>query len=515
VILNRRVAVVLPAYNAAKTLERTYAEIPKDVVDDVILTDDASADATAELARSLGLYTIKHEHNRGYGGNQKTCYAAALERGADIVVMLHPDYQYTPRLVTAMASMIASEQFDAVLASRILGGGALAGGMPLYKYVANRMLTAVQNILFSEFHTGYRAWSRDVLLRLPLLACSDDFVFDNQMITQALFFGFRVGAIGVFGLFVVALLLRRRMDLIWLFAAGCCVMVLTYYGSLGTLVDRISVDGGGRYYYVPQAVFGLVVLGLAATCHDIVAKLSWVVVVWLVVVGVGGVSSPGARRARPRLEVVDRRALLQRQADVVEPFHQAALAEGIDVKMDDAAVGPSDLLSGKVDGDGGVRPARSIVDELVDFGLRQGDRQDAVLEAVVVEDVGEGRRDDAPDAEIEQRPRGVLARGAAAEILSHDQDLRLRVGRLVQHEIGARLARLVIAELGEEPVAQPGALDGLEVLLGDDHVGVDIDHRQVRGNGGERGEFLHGKSSCRCTLCSLPGASFPVAWPPP
>jgi glycosyltransferase involved in cell wall biosynthesis len=190
VILNRRVAVVLPAYNAAKTLERTYAEIPKDVVDDVILTDDASADATAELARSLGLYTIKHEHNRGYGGNQKTCYAAALERGADIVVMLHPDYQYTPRLVTAMASMIASEQFDAVLASRILGGGALAGGMPLYKYVANRMLTAVQNILFSEFHMGYRAWSRDVLLRLPLLACSDDFVFDNQMITQAFFFGF-------------------------------------------------------------------------------------------------------------------------------------------------------------------------------------------------------------------------------------------------------------------------------------------------------------------------------------
>ena len=189
-ILNRRVAVVLPAYNAAKTLERTYAEIPKDVVDDVILTDDASADATAELARSLGLYTIKHEHNRGYGGNQKTCYAAALERGADIVVMLHPYYQYTPRLVTAMASMIASEQFDAVLASRILGGGALAGGMPLYKYVANRMLTAVQNILFSEFHTGYRAWSRDVLLRLPLLACSDDFVFDNQMITQAFFFGF-------------------------------------------------------------------------------------------------------------------------------------------------------------------------------------------------------------------------------------------------------------------------------------------------------------------------------------
>jgi hypothetical protein len=163
--------------------------------------------------------------------------------------------------------------------------------MPLYKYVANRVLTAVQNILFSEFHTGYRAWSRDVLLRLPLLACSDDFVFDNQMITQALFFGFRVGAIGVFGLFVVALLLRRRMDLIWLFAAGCCVMVLTYYGSLGTLVDMISVNEGARYYYVPQAVFALVVLGLAATGHDIVAKLSWIVVVWLVVVGMARVFS--------------------------------------------------------------------------------------------------------------------------------------------------------------------------------------------------------------------------------
>jgi len=199
VILNKRVAVVLPAYNAAKTLESTYAEIPRDVVDDVILTDDASTDATTEVARTLGLYTIKHERNRGYGGNQKTCYAAALDRGAEIVVMLHPDYQYTPRLVTAMASLIASDQYDAVLASRILGDGALAGGMPLYKYVANRMLTAAQNILLgkklSEYHTGYRAWSREVLLRLPLLACSDDFVFDNQMLTQALSFGFRVGEI--------------------------------------------------------------------------------------------------------------------------------------------------------------------------------------------------------------------------------------------------------------------------------------------------------------------------------
>jgi len=187
VILNRRVAVVLPAYNAAKTLERTCAEIPRDIVDDIILTDDASTDATAALAQSLDLHVIEHERNRGYGGNQKTCYRAALARGADIVVMLHPDYQYSPKLVTAMASMIASEQYDAVLASRILGGRAMAGGMPLYKYAANRVLTAVQNALLgsklSEYHTGYRAWSRAVLLRLPLLACSDDFVFDNQMIT--------------------------------------------------------------------------------------------------------------------------------------------------------------------------------------------------------------------------------------------------------------------------------------------------------------------------------------------
>jgi glycosyltransferase involved in cell wall biosynthesis len=199
VILDKRVAVVLPAYNAAKTLERTCAEIPTDIVDDIILTDDASTDATEKIARSLGLFTIKHEANRGYGGNQKTCYAAALARGADIVVMLHPDYQYSPKLVTAMASMIASDQYDAVLASRILGGTALAGGMPLYKYVANRALTLTQNVLLgcklSEFHTGYRAWSREVLSRLPLLACSDDFIFDNQMLTQAISFGFRVGEI--------------------------------------------------------------------------------------------------------------------------------------------------------------------------------------------------------------------------------------------------------------------------------------------------------------------------------
>lgn len=195
----KRVVVVLPAYNAARTLARTVSEIPRDVVDDIILTDDASSDETAELARNMGLHVLSHEVNLGYGGNQKTCYAEALARGADIVVMLHPDYQYSPTLVTAMASMIASGHYDAVLASRILGGGALAGGMPLYKYIFNRALTLIENILLaqklSEYHTGYRAWSADLLSALPLLACSDDFVFDNQMIAQAVHFGFRIGEI--------------------------------------------------------------------------------------------------------------------------------------------------------------------------------------------------------------------------------------------------------------------------------------------------------------------------------
>ena len=196
---NRKIAVVLPAYNAEKTLERTVDEIPREIVDDIILTDDASRDKTTELAQTLGLYVIRHDENRGYGANQKTCYEAALARGADIIVMLHPDYQYTPLLVTAMASMIAYDQYDCVLASRILGNGALKGGMPLYKYVSNRFLTLIQNLLIgqklSEYHTGYRAWSRAVIERLPLLSCSDDFVFDNQMIVQAVYFGFRIGEI--------------------------------------------------------------------------------------------------------------------------------------------------------------------------------------------------------------------------------------------------------------------------------------------------------------------------------
>jgi glycosyltransferase involved in cell wall biosynthesis len=199
VLLGRRVTIVLPAYNAAQTLERTVAEVPRDVVDDIILTDDCSRDETVELSRRLGLHTIQHDLNRGYGGNQKTCYTAALARGADIVVMLHPDYQYSPKLVTAMASMIASGHYAVVLASRILGTGALAGGMPLYKYVANRGLTFVENVLagqkLSEYHSGYRAWDRRVLEQLPLLRCSDDFVFDNQMLAQAIRAGFAIGEI--------------------------------------------------------------------------------------------------------------------------------------------------------------------------------------------------------------------------------------------------------------------------------------------------------------------------------
>ncbi len=195
----KKIVVVMPAYNASKTLELTYNEIPMDIVDDVILVDDASRDDTAERARELGINTIIHVENRGYGGNQKTCYREALSKGADVVVMLHPDYQYSPRLITAMASMIISGHYDLVLGSRILGGQALKGGMPLYKYVANRLLTFVENMAIgaklSEYHTGYRSFSRQVLENLPLEANSDDFVFDNEMLAQAVYFGFRIGEI--------------------------------------------------------------------------------------------------------------------------------------------------------------------------------------------------------------------------------------------------------------------------------------------------------------------------------
>ena len=195
-INGKKTIVVFPAYNAEKTLEKTWRDIPPEV-DATVLVDDCSLDNTAELAQQLGITTIVHETNTGYGGNQETCYRIALDMGADIVVMVHPDYQYTPRLVTAMAAMIAYGEFDAVLASRILGLGALKGGMPRYKYIANRFLTFVENILlgqkFSEYHTGYRAFSREVLEKLPLDANSNDFVFDNQMIAQMVWFGFRIG----------------------------------------------------------------------------------------------------------------------------------------------------------------------------------------------------------------------------------------------------------------------------------------------------------------------------------
>jgi glycosyltransferase involved in cell wall biosynthesis len=197
-INGKRIAVVMPAYNAEKTLERTVQEL-SDVVDIKILVDDSSRDQTAALSRELGVQTFVHDANYGYGRNQQTCYREALAAGADIVVMVHPDYQYTPLLVPAMAGMVASGVYDMVLASRILGTGALKGGMPLYKYVFNRMLTAFQNLFLgvklSEYHTGFRAFSRELLETLPLLENSDDFVFDNKMIAQAVMFGFQIGEI--------------------------------------------------------------------------------------------------------------------------------------------------------------------------------------------------------------------------------------------------------------------------------------------------------------------------------
>ncbi|HYQ88735.1 MAG TPA: glycosyltransferase family 2 protein [Candidatus Binatia bacterium] len=198
-IHGKRIAVVLPAYNAAKTLRQTYEELPHEIVDHVILVDDASQDETTELARQLGIETFAHPRNLGYGGNQKTCYREALRAGADVVIMVHPDYQYTPALVTAMASMVAKGIYDTVLGSRMLGTSALKGGMPRYKYVANRILTLVENIALqrklSEYHTGYRAFSRRVLESLPLEENSNDFVFDNEMLAQIVAFDFKIGEV--------------------------------------------------------------------------------------------------------------------------------------------------------------------------------------------------------------------------------------------------------------------------------------------------------------------------------
>jgi glycosyltransferase involved in cell wall biosynthesis len=200
VIKDRKLVVVMPAYNAEETLKKTYDDLPMDIVDEIILVDDASTDATAVLAEKLGIrHILVHDKNLGYGGNQKSCYSKAISLDADIVIMVHPDYQYTPRLVRAMSSLIAEDVFDCVLGSRILGIGALKGGMPLYKYISNRTLTLIQNLLvnykLAEYHTGYRAFSREVLNSLPLQKNSDDFIFDNQMLLQVISHGFSIGEI--------------------------------------------------------------------------------------------------------------------------------------------------------------------------------------------------------------------------------------------------------------------------------------------------------------------------------
>jgi glycosyltransferase involved in cell wall biosynthesis len=195
----KRIVVVMPSYNAARTIAATVSEVPRDIVDEIVLVDDASSDETVALALEMGLTTFLHDRNFGYGRNQKTCYREALSRRADIVIMVHPDYQYSPNLIVPMAGMIAYGEYDVIIGSRILGKGALAGGMPFYKYISNRFLTLIQNLLLnfklSEYHTGFRAFSRDVLESLPLEANSDDFLFDNQMLAQAVHFGFRIGEI--------------------------------------------------------------------------------------------------------------------------------------------------------------------------------------------------------------------------------------------------------------------------------------------------------------------------------
>lgn len=198
-INNKKVVVIMPAYNAEKTLEKTYNEIYQNFVDEIILVDDFSSDKTKDIAKSLNIITIVHKKNIGYGGNQKSCYRAALKAGADIVIMLHPDYQYTPKLIPAMASMMAFDEYDAIIASRMLGNSALKGGMPIYKFLANKFLTTFQNIVIgqklSEYHTGFRGFTKELLEKLPLEDCSDDFIFDNQMLALILYNNYKIGEI--------------------------------------------------------------------------------------------------------------------------------------------------------------------------------------------------------------------------------------------------------------------------------------------------------------------------------
>lgn len=242
----QKVIAVLPAYHAEQTLLQTFNAIPKDVIDEVILVDDASTDGTVSLANSLGINTVTHEINMGYGANQKTCYATALSRGADIVVMVHPDYQYEPKLVTAMAGMISSGVYDVVLASRILGGGALKGGMPIWKYIANRALTLVENLLLgaklSEYHSGFRAYHRKVLENLPLDKNSNDFVFDNEFLAQSILAGFRIGEISCpTKYFPEASSINLRRSIIYGFG------VLRV--SMEACLDRIGILKSARYSY--------------------------------------------------------------------------------------------------------------------------------------------------------------------------------------------------------------------------------------------------------------------------
>lgn len=246
---NRRVIVVMPAYNAERTLLRTCQEIDRNIVDEIVLVDDASSDETVRVARELSLHVIVHPKNRGYGGNQKTCYQAALNLGADIVIMVHPDYQYTPLLIPAMASMIGNGLYDCVIGSRILSGDARRSGMPSYKYVANRFLTLVQNLVMrsklTEFHTGYRAFSREVLMQLPLEENSDDFVFDNQMLSQIHYFGFKIGEVSCPTKYFAeasSINFRRSCK----YGLGCLSTAATYRLTKWNLVRSRLFDSAGR-----------------------------------------------------------------------------------------------------------------------------------------------------------------------------------------------------------------------------------------------------------------------------
>jgi len=254
-LIGKKIVVVMPAYNAEKTLERTFQDIPADIVDEVVLVDDNSHDETVMIAQKLGLRSFLHERNMGYGRNQKTCYTEALKLGADIVVMLHPDYQYSPKIIPALTGLVASGEYDLAIGSRILGGKARQGGMPLYKYLANRFLTAFQNLLLgaklSEYHTGYRVFSRQVLETLPLWENFDDFLFDNEMLAQAIYFGSRVGEVSCPTRYfpeASSINFRRSVK----YGLGVLLTSLKFYLQKRGLVNfRIFSDNGRKLYFQP------------------------------------------------------------------------------------------------------------------------------------------------------------------------------------------------------------------------------------------------------------------------